>query len=125
VKIKNIDHINISGPSDLIEQVAAFYIDILGLTAGERPQFSRPGYWLYASGAAIVHLTVDPGCQAGNNSHLNHVALSAEGLQKYRNHLAANKIPYQESAVKELKQTQLFLKDPADNGVELNFAEEI
>jgi extradiol dioxygenase family protein len=39
--------------------------------------------------------------------------------------IESKKIEYHEKIVKDLKQTQLFLMDPAGNRVELNFAEEV
>ena len=44
----NIDHINISAPMDLLEQVRDFYCRVFGMEDGVRPSFNRRGFWLYA-----------------------------------------------------------------------------
>jgi catechol 2,3-dioxygenase-like lactoylglutathione lyase family enzyme len=42
--------------TDDLEATRAFYRDVLGLEAGERPLLPFPGYWLYAEGVACVHI---------------------------------------------------------------------
>jgi hypothetical protein len=43
----HLDHINVCAPPTLLEQVKAFYEEVLGLADGFRPTFSSNGYWLY------------------------------------------------------------------------------
>lgn len=126
MKIVNIDHINIIGPQSLIDEVSDFYTNVLGLVKGKRPAFSRSGYWLYASESPIVHLTVDS-IETENieNRHLNHIAYRTEGLSEYIQRLDSFAIKYHKTILNELNQTQLFFSDPAGNGIELNFQDEV
>ena len=39
-----------------LEATKAFYTDVVGLTAGDRPPLPFPGYWLYCGGVPTVHL---------------------------------------------------------------------
>lgn len=121
LKVERIDHLNISGPESLIEEVRDFYEKILGLKVGERPSFRRAGYWLYASEKAIIHLTVSENIVSDSNTYLDHFAFRVTGLSSAKKLLDSQGIRYKQSIVPELNQVQLFLSDPAGNGVELNF----
>jgi glyoxylase I family protein len=39
-----------------LEGTRAFFEQVLGLKPGYRPEFSFPGYWLYAEGEPVIHL---------------------------------------------------------------------
>jgi catechol 2,3-dioxygenase-like lactoylglutathione lyase family enzyme len=112
-----------------LEATKAFYEDIVGLKAGERPPLSFPGYWLYCGGQPVVHLvghrpenapiegTPDPG-------RLDHIAFSAENLRLMRERLNANGISFQERVLPQLNMTQLFFQDPDGIYIEFNFSAE-
>ncbi len=42
--------------TDDLEATRAFYCDVLGLEAGDRPELPFPGYWLYLDGVPCVHV---------------------------------------------------------------------
>jgi len=120
----HLDHINIRAPEELIERVRQFYCTVLGFAAGPRPEFSSPGYWLYSGQRPLVHLSTDPDrTAAGGPGHLDHVAFRAEGPDALLARLNDANIHYRRSGVPELGLTQIFLRDPAGNGLEINFAE--
>ena len=50
------DHYNLRAPRALLDELCAFYRDVVGLTVGERPPFRRFGYWLYAGVRPVLHL---------------------------------------------------------------------
>lgn len=52
--IQGMNHFTVLS-SDL-NQSKNFYVEILGLKEGSRPDFSFPGAWLYADGQAILHI---------------------------------------------------------------------
>ena len=54
----------------------------------------------------------------------DHVAFTCTGLAAMRARLDALGISYRLADVPLTRQTQIFLEDPAGNGVELNFAVE-
>ncbi|HEX8772338.1 MAG TPA: VOC family protein [Pyrinomonadaceae bacterium] len=125
----SLNHFNITAPSELLEKVRDFYVEVLGLTVGERPDFRRRGFWLYAEEKPIVHLTVCDGDDAradgqAGQSFLDHVAFSCKGLSALIERLKRLRIPYEVSEVGSLGQVQVFVRDPARVGVELNFVNE-
>src|SRR5215210_967084 len=125
----SLNHFNITAPTELLEKVRDFYVEVLGLTVGERPDFRRKGFWLYAGQEPIVHLTTCEGNDARVNgetgpSFLDHVAFSCKGLSGLIERLKHLHIPYEMAEVTSLGQVQVFIRDPARVGVELNFVNE-
>ena len=50
------------------KKVRDFYVDLMGLTEGERPAFPFRGYWLYLGGIPVIHL-VEASDTAGEGTH--------------------------------------------------------
>ena len=54
-----VDHVHVTTPADLEEEVVAWYRDTLGLEQVEKPDGTRPeGAW-FKAGAQEVHVSVD------------------------------------------------------------------
>jgi len=120
-----LDHINISAPMELLESVKEFYCEVLGLQDGFRPEFPKGGFWLYAEDRPIVHLyESDAHFRNQKQGYLDHVAFRARGLSVIVNRLDLLGIDYRSSHIPEIPMTQLFMKDPAGTGVEINFPDE-
>ena len=123
--VKNLDHFNIRASEPLLEELREFYCDLIGLSEGFRPPFEEAGYWLYAGKRAILHLSV-AGANESQLSHvestLNHVALQCSDKSVFEKRLNENAIPYEYASVPGTTVEQIFLKDPAGNGIELSFA---
>lgn len=117
-----LDHFNIAAPLDLLETVRDFYVDVLGFADGPRPDFSRPGYWLYAEGRPAIHLienaTRNPHPEPG---YLDHIAFRSKDLPAMVERLESHGVPYRRSQVPGRNMAQLFFTDPAGTGLEINF----
>jgi catechol 2,3-dioxygenase-like lactoylglutathione lyase family enzyme len=125
--VRGLNHFNITASADVIERVKDFYVEVLGLAVGERPGFRRAGFWLYACAEPVVHLTTCDGEDARTphaRSTFDHVAFSCEGLQEIVERLERSGVAYEVDEVASLGQVQLFLRDPAGVGLELNFTGE-
>lgn len=116
------DHINISAPEELLIQEKNFLCDVFEVSEGFRPNFSRPGYWLYHDDCALFHLVESGEHQAGNG-YLDHVALSMEGLTEFTNRLVRLGVLFETKEVTQLNRTQIFLTTPAGIAVEVVFQE--
>ena len=121
------NHYNLRAPRSLLETLRVFYCEVVGLAVGDRPPFRNFGYWLYAGGNAVLHLTESaaneaPPVQAVTT--FNHAAFSCSGRAEFERTLARLGIQYETARVPQNSQVQLFFKDPAGNGIELNFAHE-
>ena len=104
-----------------LEKTKNFYEQIVGLTVGDRPPLTFPGYWLYCGGIPTVHLLgyqshqkviADGPSYPAQTGRLDHIAFSCSGLNDMKTTLAANKIAYAERVLPRLNMTQLFYLDP-------------
>lgn len=114
-----------------LEATKDFYCNIVGLSVGDRPPLSFPGYWLYCGDVPTVHLIGyraedpvirdEPGKPA-QTGRLDHIAFACEGLKEMKANLERNGIKFDERVLPRLNMTQLFYYDPDGIAVECNFA---
>jgi catechol 2,3-dioxygenase-like lactoylglutathione lyase family enzyme len=124
-----LNHFNITAPYHLLARLRDFYVEVLGLVVGDRPGFRREGFWLYAGNEPIVHLTACDEADARANGEsgrnfFDHIAFSCKGLGEMSERLQRLNIPYEMVEIASLEQVQIFVRDPAGVGVELNFLNE-
>lgn len=120
------NHINIRAPMPVLEEVRNFYLEVIGLTDGFRPDVPIHGYWLYLGDLPVLHLmewsdiTEPPTFERG---YLDHVAFSCDGLEDFINKLKNLDVVYtrRDFDLNGGIFTQLEVTDPVGNGVELNF----
>ena len=121
------NHFNIRAPKPVLEDVKNFYLDVIGLTEGFRPDVPIHGYWLYLEDLPVLHLmewnviAETPKCEKG---YLDHVAFSCDGLEEFINKLKNLDVLYtrRDFNIGGGVFTQLEVTDPVGNGVELNFS---
>lgn len=124
--VTGFNHYNLRADRATLDTLRDFYVTVVGLQAGHRPPFNSFGYWLYAGPDAVLHLTQagpDEVRSAGVVNTFDHVAFSCTNLAQFEAHLQRLDIACRSSHVPLTGQRQLFFRDPAGNGVELNFAE--
>ena len=122
--VHGIAHYNFRLDRQLMEEVRAFYEQHVGLTVGPRPPFSSFGYWLYAEGIDVLHLSEEmpeDKRRRGSDLTFDHVALESSNCRHYVQALRAAGIQFTEELVPTTGRRQLFFRDPAGNGVELIF----
>ena len=123
--VRAFDHYNLRAPRPLLDELCAFYRDVVGLTVGDRPPFRRYGYWLYAGERAVLHLgEADPAdvCDSDVEGTFNHASFTCTDKSEFERRLTARQVRYRTARVPLTGQVQLFFHDPAGNGVELCFA---
>ena len=117
--IRVIDHVNIA--TERLDETRDFFVGVLGLEEGPRPDFGFPGYWLYAGGRAIVHLQLAKGpVTPSRESALNHAAFEVSDLSAVMATLDARGVAYNTFSPPGGQVRQLFLEDPNGVFVELN-----
>ncbi|KQZ42224.1 VOC family protein [Duganella sp. Root1480D1] len=117
-------HYNLRAPRALLDELRDFYCDVVGLTVGHRPPFRSFGYWLYAGEHAVLHLSEagpDENRPAKPAGTFDHAAFRCTDRDAYERKLSARGIKYRVALVPATQQLQIFLADPAGNGIELNF----
>ena len=128
MRVTHLDHFNIRvRPSDL-PAVRDFYVNVLGLTEGPRPNFGFPGYWLYGGAeAAILHLaatlpeSAEPMSGDKPTGQFDHISLKASGVESAKARLKERGVPFDARPVPGWNLMQLFFKDPAGLKVDLTF----
>lgn len=121
-----LSHFNLRADRTTLDALRDFYVGTIGLTVGYRPAFSTAGYWLYADRLDVLHLTeAAPNEQRPANvvNTFHHVAFSCTDRAEFERRLQKLQINYTSDRVPMTHLHQLFLSDPAGNGVELNFVE--
>ena len=122
--VRGLNHYNLRAPRAMLERLRDWYRDVVGLEVGARPPFRFHGYWLYACGRPILHLSeAAPGEEhpVPGIGTFDHVAFTCDGLAEVRARLDSLRIRYRVADVPATQTRQLFLEDPAGNGVELDF----
>jgi len=122
-----------------LERTKKFYQKVLGLElSDERPDFGFPGYWLKAGGDICVHLASQapnrirdqfllkkhPKGTRGSGS-VDHIAFLAKKPDEVRKRIQKHGIEMHYRSFPESKLFQIFLKDPDDVTIELNFLGEV
>jgi catechol 2,3-dioxygenase-like lactoylglutathione lyase family enzyme len=119
------NHYNLRAPRALLDELKDFYCDVLGLTLGERPAFRSFGYWLYAGDRDILHLSeTTPGEVRATHvaTTFDHVAFTCTDPGGMEEILVDRRIEFGERCIDQTGTKQIFFRDPAGNGVELNFS---
>ena len=122
--IKGINHYNLRADEETMNTLKEFYINIVGLTLGQRPSFKSKGFWLNAEGKDVLHLSSTKNNEKKEhhvNATFDHLAFSASNIKYYEEILNENNIPFTFREVPEIGTKQIFFKDPVGNGVELIF----
>lgn len=119
-------HYNLRAPRPVLDQLRDFYVQVVGLREGPRPPFRRFGYWLYAGEEPVLHLAESAAQMSGDAGATSfaHAAFACSDVAATEQHLAGLGIPFRRTQVPETGEPQIFLSDPAGNGVELIFSPE-
>ncbi|WP_107313132.1 VOC family protein [Burkholderia metallica] len=125
--VTGFSHYNLRADRATLDALRDFYVDIVGLQEGFRPPFNSFGYWLYAGTQAVLHLSEARPGESRPSSVANtfdHVAFSCTDAEAMARHLTDANVPFTSTHVPLTGQVQMFFRDPAGNGVELNFAQD-
>ncbi len=126
-----LDHFNIITPD--LNGTAAFYADILGLEqrTGPPPFRADQVQWMYdGANRAIVHINsvdcpraYDRDVAPGPTGAVHHIALRCEGFAAMKEKLDRRGIDHHLNEIPSVGLKQIFLHDPNDIVLELNFWE--
>ena len=135
MSLSSLDHCSIRTVK--LDETRDFYVDLLGMQDGDRPDFPFPGAWLYIDGLAVVHLVgVDAKDPSGLQAYLggdvdadsldgsgafDHIAFRAREPMTLIRRLKEEGYPFRERQVPSMNLHQVFVKDPNGITVELNY----
>jgi catechol 2,3-dioxygenase-like lactoylglutathione lyase family enzyme len=99
-----------------------FYVGVLGLKVGHRPDLGFPGAWLYAAAPqAVLHMYFERPMPAQRTGVIDHMAFSASDLRAVKARFDAAKVKYDLRQQTGSGTWQLFCFDPNGAKVELDF----
>ena len=117
--IEGMNHFTVL-TSDL-EATTHFYVDVLGLVPGPRPDMGFPGVWLYIGNQPALHVIAGRPLPADPRGVLDHMAWTATDLPATTARLKAHGIEYDLRRQNDSGTWQLFCFDPCGARVELDF----
>ena len=133
--INSLDHCAIR--TTKLQETRDFFVDILGLEDGERPDFPFPGAWLYTDSTAVIHLIgVDPDDPSGLQRYVggeisteslqgsgafDHIAFRANDPSVLTERLKQTDYEYRGRQVPNMNLFQIFVEDPNSITIELNY----
>ena len=104
------------------QKTLAFYVDLLGLTVGPRPDLGFPGAWLHAGGEhAVLHMVFGRPLPPQRAGVIDHMAFSARDLRAVKARFDASGTKYDLRRQVGAGTWQLFCCDPNGAKVELDF----
>jgi catechol 2,3-dioxygenase-like lactoylglutathione lyase family enzyme len=129
MRVEALDHVNII-TGDL-EGSARFYAEVFGLEPRDAPPplTHANARWMFdQAGRAVVHLN-SPECprhydrdvRPGPTGALHHVALRCSGYEELRTRLVRRGLRYETNEVAAVSLRQIFVLDPNQVLLELNF----
>ena len=122
VGVGMLDHYNVSTRN--LDDTVRFYRDVLGFVNGPRPPFDFPGAWLYSDGHPVLHLNdISPTDrpQRPDSGVIDHIAFGSRGFEAMKRHLAQKGVGFRVNEVPNSTRRQIFLTDPNNVLIELNY----
>ena len=117
-----------------LERSKDFYAKVLGLQVANRPDFGFPGYWMKIGDDICVHLASKRpnkirdrfllkkhGPEVKGSGSVDHIAFLAKDPLEVRRRIQKNGVAMHFRSFPDAKLFQIFLKDPDDVTIELNF----
>jgi len=132
--LSHIEHFLIQ-TSD-IEKTREWYKRVLGLQDGPAPDFRFPVRWLYIGERDVIHIA-EGGAGTSENRRrylgqqsdevkgsgaVDHIAFRCTGLKEMIERLRNENVVFRQRMVSDQGLYQLFMMDPNDIKIELNFA---
>ena len=118
MKVTRVHHVSVNTNGAPVDDVAAFYRDVLGLGDAARPEIPGiPGHW-HTVGDAQLHLVGAPPRGTPIDSTGHHFCVAVTDLDAAIAELEARGIEYQR-AVQGQGTVQIWIADPAGNTIEL------
>jgi catechol 2,3-dioxygenase-like lactoylglutathione lyase family enzyme len=104
-----------------LDRTVEFYVGMIGLEQGPRPDLGFAGAWLYAGGRPILHVYGDRPVPPGRAGVIDHMAFTAQGLREVKARFDQRGWKYDLRQQKGAGTWQLFCLDPNGAKVELDF----
>ena len=142
MSLKTFEHVLIF--TENLKESHDFYVNMIGLKTGWRPDFPFPGYWIYLNESACIHLALMESIRNPEEStegadkpsdyvleglkgfakgagRIAHVAFNADNIDEFLDRFDKAGLPARRAKVPNAPLQQIFLEDPNGVQIELNF----
>ena len=118
-RVLGLDHVNVTTPEELEDEVVHWYANCLGLTQIKKPEGTRPkGAW-FEAGSQQLHVSVDE----HNPPQTAHVGLVVDELGGVIERLRETGCHIEQASTIPGRR-RLYTRDPAGNRIELAAVDE-
>jgi catechol 2,3-dioxygenase-like lactoylglutathione lyase family enzyme len=112
--VLSLEHVTITTPEELEEEVIAWYSDVIGIERVEKSEGAKPGGAWFQVGTQQVHLLIDP-----HNPPKNaHFCLRVKDFDSFVGTLRSSGC-HVEQARQRPGRKRCFTRDPAGNSIEI------
>ncbi len=112
--VLSLEHVTVTTPEELEEEVLTWYSDVLGLDRLDKPEGAKPGGGWFKVGEQQLHLMLDP-----HNPPKNaHYCLRVGDFDAFLENLRTNGC-HIEQASQIPGRKRCFTRDPAGNSIEI------
>jgi len=118
VNVTGVQHVSVCTGDRGLEELVAFYRDVLGLGDKPRPEIPGIGGHWHTVGDQELHLVDAPSAGSGIDPTGHHYCVAVTDLDAAIAELEARGIAYQR-AVQGESTVQIWITDPAGNTIEL------
>jgi len=121
MSLSSLDHCSIRTVK--LEETRDFYVNMLGMVDGDRPDFPFPGAWLPEDSSGLAsYLGGEVGADALTGSGaFDHIAFRAKDPELLMSRLKGNGYEYRERDIPSMNLFQVFIEDPNGVTIELNY----
>ena len=120
--LHQLDHVNL--PTSRLDEMIAWYEEVLGMVNGKRPPFPFPGAWLYVGDNPVVHLVGTDTERQNIEPKIEHFALSATDLIDFKTRVESKNIEVDWIRVPGFGILQANIFDPDGNHIHIDFSAE-
>ncbi|CAN5326267.1 VOC family protein [soil metagenome] len=119
MRVLDIDHAAIK--TTRLDETLTFFVEVLGLRVGPRPDFKFDGAWLYAGEKDVVHLVeTEHDKLPSPAASINHFALRVADFDTALAKLQELGVPFETDITPGGELRQIYVSDPNGVRVELN-----
>jgi catechol 2,3-dioxygenase-like lactoylglutathione lyase family enzyme len=133
MSVQSLNHYNLRVPRTSLAEFERFYVDVLGFRPERFARNGIEGFWLYAAGEPLVHVTqveAPPDAASAASTAtghttgiVDHVAFSCERLDELLERLGRLDVGHMRHDFPEFGFVQIVVHDPLGLKIELNFTE--
>ena len=120
MNVNGFSHVNVR--TSRLDEMIAWYGEILDMHPGPRPDFAFGGAWIYAGDKPFIHLVEVAADPQTREPRIEHYAFDATGMGDLAAKLTERGIPFTVDPVPGFPLVQVNCHDPDGNHIHIDFS---